>query len=159
MSESIAIDTNLWLYLYIEPIDEESKELHSQTKRFLIPILKDPEITVCLSSYQVSEVLEVLRRMSVSLEIRDHLLQDFLSEGFFIKELTVENVTLSYKKSRISNIHIYDYLVVIPLKGIITKIYSADDHFQHKDFQEIAEVINPISPWILREGRRPERRD
>ncbi|MBU1261766.1 PIN domain-containing protein [bacterium] len=159
MSDSIAIDTNLWLYSYIEPTDEESEKLHGHAKKFLVPILKDPEITICLSSYQLGEILEVLRRMSTSQEIRDHLLQDFLSEGFFIKGLTVENVTLSYKKSRISNIHIYDYLVAIPLKGIITKIYSADDHFQHKDFQEIAEVINPISPWILREGRRPERRD
>jgi hypothetical protein len=80
-----------------------------------------------------------------------------LGEGFFIKELTAKDIAFSYKKSKVSNIHIYDYFVAIPLKGIVTKIYSADDHFQHKDFKEIAEIINPIAPWILREGKRPEK--
>ncbi len=97
--------------------------------------------------------------MLVTQEIRDHLLQDFLGEGFSIKELSLENVLSSYKKSKLSNIHIYDYLVALPLKGLITKIYSADDHFQHKDFKEIAEVENPLYPWILREGARPKKEE
>jgi hypothetical protein len=57
MSESIIIDTNLWLYSYIEPKDEESQELHNQAKRFLVPILKNPEIIISFSSYQVGEIL------------------------------------------------------------------------------------------------------
>lgn len=155
MPDSVLIDTNLWVYSYVEPQDKDLREIHNLTKGFMASILKDPGIIITLSSYQVCEILEVLRRLFVPQGMRDHLLQDFLSEGFCVKELSVKDVIFSYEKSKDSNIHIYDYLVAMPLKGIITKIYSADEHFQHKDFKEIAEVINPISPWILKEGWRP----
>ncbi len=48
-------------------------------------------------------------------------------------------------------------LVALPLKGIVDRIYSADDHFSHGDFKEIAEIINPLGDWILREGRKPQK--
>ena len=76
----------------------------------------------------------------------------------FLKDIFSQHTTqigMSSYQIIVSNIHIYDYLVAFPLKGLVSKIYSADDHFQHKDFKAIAEVINPLSPWILREGKRP----
>ncbi|MBU0566945.1 hypothetical protein KJ693_06550 [bacterium] len=65
------------------------------------------------------------------------------------------DIEVCFKKSLDSGIHIYDYLVALPLKGMVSKIYSADAHLQHQDFKEIAEVENPLFPWILVEGRKP----
>lgn len=46
-----------------------------------------------------------------------------------------------------SGIHIWDYLVSHPFEDGIDKIYTLDPHFQHRDFQNIAQVENPIGPW------------
>ena len=64
----------------------------------------------------------------------------------------------AFQKSLVSSIHIYDYLVVFPLKGRVDKIYSADEHLFHSDFTSVAEVENPLEDWILVEGRKPEKR-
>jgi len=65
----------------------------------------------------------------------------------------VDAVTDSSK----SNIHVYDYLVGYPLRGIIDKIYTADEHFQHSDFQKICQISNPLTPWFITEGKQLEK--
>ncbi|MFQ5688235.1 MAG: hypothetical protein ACE5GV_16420 [Candidatus Scalindua sp.] len=80
-----------------------------------------------------------------------------MSEKFLRVEIAIDNVKDCFYKSLASNIHIYDYLVALPLHGIISEIYSADDHFQHDDFKAIATINNPLFPWILREGKIPYR--
>lgn len=159
MTETIAIDTNIWHIAHIKPKEPEFLSVHQKTKEFLSGTLNNERITIAMTVYQVCEILELFRRTGMSLSEREKMKEDFYSPGFIIKDLLSLDITLSLSKSFISNIHIYDYLVALPLKGIITRIYSADDHFQHQDFKEIAEVINPISPWILREGKRPQRED
>lgn len=157
--EAVLIDTNLWHYAYVLPKEENLKVLHKEAKRFLRETLLDHSRKVAISTYQIAEISELLRRENVKREIIEKVLEDiFQKEKFVIKDITPPIIKLCVELSISSNIHIYDYLVALPLKGIITKMYSADDHFQHKDFKEIAEVINPISPWILREGRIPERK-
>ena len=98
---------------------------------------------------------ELLRRAGQSKQIIKELIEDFKKEKFTIAHLDFNNFLIASEKSLASNIHIYDYLLTLPLKGIVTEIYSADDHFQHPDFKEIAPVTNPLHPWILREGRIP----
>lgn len=154
---NILIDTNIWHYAIIKPKEMEYQEVHYKAKDFLKSKLENENININISNYQVAEILEVLRRGNLKTEERDELLADFLSEGFVIVELKNKDVIEAYQKSKISNIHIYDYLVAYPLKGKIKKIYSADDHFQHKDFKDIAPVENPLHPWILKEGRKPEK--
>jgi len=97
----------------------------------------------------------MLRRGGMSKVQRKIISENFGLAKFKIMPLLNNHVVEAFQKSSISNIHIYDYLVVIPVKEIVSKIYSADDHFQHEDFKAISEVINPLSPWILREGRGP----
>jgi len=157
--ETVLIDTNLWHYAYVLPKEDNLGSIHRETREFIINILSDSSKKVAISAYQVAEIIDILRREKVKVEIIEEILEDFFQQDkFIIKDITPSIVRLCAKFSLFSNIHIYDYLVAIPLKGIVTKIYSADDHFQHKDFKEIAGVMNPISPWILREGRKPERR-
>lgn len=83
------------------------------------------------------------------------MLEDFEKPKFFIKALDFDTVKKALKDSSKSNIHVYDYLVVYPLIGIVDKIYSADSHLMHEDFQKVAEIINPLKPWIITEGKKP----
>lgn len=152
----ILIDTNIW-YMGLTITDEKNyKQIHKKARIFLEDKLKDEEIVICMSVYQIGEIMELLRRAKI--KNKEEIYNSFFIEKFIIKELKIKDVKEAYKLSSKSNIHIYDYFVVLPVKDIINKIYSADDHLQHKDFTSICEVINPLEPWILREGRKPEKK-
>jgi len=99
--------------------------------------------------------MEVLRKHAFPVIQREEVYKGFKTEKFRVIDVKSTDVDVCFKKSLASGIHIYDYLVAIPLKGLINEIFSADDHFQHEDFQKIAKVNNPLSPWIIREGRIP----
>jgi len=152
---NIIIDTNLWYYAYVEPKEIDYIEIHKKANEFLKEIVIKPEIIIAITTYQISEILDTLRKGGVDRSIRLELFEGIKSKRFTIKELSLADIESCFKKSLDSGIHIYDYLVTLPLRGLVTKIYSADTHLQHQDFKEIAEVENPISPWILIEGRRP----
>lgn len=155
MSSFVLIDTNIWHFALVKPIEEPFREIHTLASTFLSSVLSDPNIRVALSSYQVCEILEVLRRSGLSVDDRLKLLEDFEKGKFFIKPIDFTVVICAVKDSAKSNIHIYDYLVVYPLNKIVNRIYSADEHFRHPHFKRIAEIDNPLSPWIITEGRRP----
>ncbi|HDZ19222.1 MAG TPA: hypothetical protein ENH75_13055 [archaeon] len=48
-----------------------------------------------------------------------------------------------------SQIHIWDYLCVLPLYKDVEIIYSCDKHFKHDTFQSLGPKIeNPLDNWI-----------
>jgi predicted nucleic acid-binding protein len=151
----VLVDTNIWHYIYNQPKEDQFVELQEKSRQFMKNILTDASIKIALSSYQCAEIIELLRRSNQSKQILRELIEDFKREKFTIVNLDFADFLLASDKSIASGIHIYDYLVALPLKNIVTEIYSADDHFQHPDFKEIAPVINPLHPWILREGKIP----
>ncbi len=155
--DKILTDTNIWHYSYIEPIETDYIELHNKANKFLSLKISDENTVIYLSNYQIAEMLEMLRKGQVDIEKRNNLLEDYKSKPkkFRIINFGIKIIQECYEGSKKSNIHIYDYLIAYPLKRKINKIYSADDHFQHKNFTSICEVINPLQPWILREGRKP----
>lgn len=157
MSNFILVDTNVWHFALVKPVEEKFASIHELAKDFLSSIMIDQNVRIALSSYQVSEVLEVLRRSKVNVAMRFNILEDFKKGKFFVKDLSFPVVESAVKDSAESNIHVYDYLVVYPLRGVINRIYSADEHFMHQHFRQIAEVVNPLSPWIVTEGRKPEK--
>lgn len=157
MIKCILIDSNIWYHAYISSEKEDFQELHSIAKDFLLSKLADNTITIAITSYQMVEIMELLRKANVEKEKRKDLYESFMSEKFLRVEIAIDNVKDCFYKSLVSDIHIYDYLVAIPLHGIISEIYTADDHFQHDDFKAIATVTNPLSPWISREGKNPYR--
>lgn len=143
----------------MEPKEKEFIKIHEQAEKFLKGMLINPDITLAITTFQISEILDLLRKGGVNKTIRLELFESIKSRKFIIKEITLANVESCFKKSLDSGIHIYDYLVVLPLKGLVTKIYSADIHLQHQDFKEIAKAENPLHPWILVEGRKPVKQD
>lgn len=157
LTNCIFIDTNIWYYAYIIPQRLEFIEIHNRAVRFLTEKLEDTSLVIAITTYQIAEILDVLRKSNLSGKIRKDTLESFKTKKFHVVNLSIELIEASFHKSLSSGIHIYDYLSALPLKGIITEIFSADDHFQHEHFKAIAKVINPLTPWILREGRLPKK--
>ena len=154
----VIIDTNIWQFALAKPKEKELDQLHESAKEFLFSIINDQTIRIGISTYQVGEILEVLRKTGISWEDRSRIFDDFRKPKFYIKELSMDDTIASANDSAKSNIHVYDYMVVYPLKDIVYRIYSADEHLMHEDFRSICEVINPVSPWSQTEGKRPEKR-
>ncbi len=157
MPSQVLIDTNIWHFAFVKPKEDEFVEIHTLAKDALEELLTDRNVRVVMSAYQAGEIIEALRRSGVDQKTREGLIKDYGTGKFFVKDLSFDAVKDALKDSTSSHIHIYDYLVAYPLKNIVERIYSADDHFQHEHFG-YAELINPVMPWILREGIKPFRR-
>lgn len=151
----ILIDSNLWLYGRTEAREQEFAEIHRRTKAFLDARVADPEIRIGITTYHAAEILDLWRKARVPEADRRKLFSAFFSEKFIRTGIDDAALQTCGAMSLASGIHIYDYLVALPLKGLVDRIYSADDHFQHPHFTSIAPVENPVAPWVLREGRRP----
>ncbi len=150
------IDTNIWHFAFVKPREEKFAGIHTLARDALEELLSNKDIRVAISAYQVAEIIEVLRRSGVDQETREGIIKDFGTGKFFIKSLEFDVVKEALRDAAESNIHIYDYLVAYPVKGVVDKIYSADDHFKHEHFS-FAELVNPVEPWVLREGVKPFR--
>lgn len=118
MPIKILIDTNIWHFAYVTPKELQYKELHQRAKEFLFNKLNEKGLKIFLTSYQVSEILEILRKGNVDKEIRKHLIELMETAMFSIIDIEFSIVKDSFRKSLNSNIHIYDYLITLPLKGI-----------------------------------------
>jgi len=151
----LLVDTNIWHFGYIVPTKDIWNSIHRIASSFLSEVITDSSVTIFVTIFQVAEIMEVLRKHAFPVIQREEVYKGFKTEKFRVIDVKSTDVDVCFKKSLASGIHIYDYLVAIPLKGLINEIFSADDHFQHEDFQKIAKVNNPLSPWIIREGRIP----
>ena len=151
------IDTNIWQFGFVKPKEKEFFELHELAHSFLSSILADEATRIAISSYQIAEISEVLRKSGMERESRLCILQDFEKAKFYVRDLSFADTVRAATDSTKSNIHVYDYLVAYPLRDILGRIYSSDTHFSHEDFSSICEVVNPLAPWFSTEGKRPEK--
>lgn len=151
------VDSNLWLHGLTTARDPTHAALHRAAEAFLQTLLADPAVRIAVTSYQIAEILDLLRKSRYPEPDRLKLAQRFRSSKFLTRDVSSAAVFECFDLSSQSGIHIYDYLVALPLKGVVDRIYSADDHFQHPHFAAIAPVENPVAPWRLREGVRPVR--
>lgn len=154
--KKVIIDTGIFEYAFVKPKETEFLDLHQKANSWLRGVLEKETIEILMSAYQIAEVLEVFRRVGASKEARESFVE-LIDEGFIKKALHYEIVKEAHMLSTRSNIHIYDYLVVLPFKGEAEGIYSSDKHFQHHDFTSVATVINPLDNWITIEGKRPQK--
>lgn len=154
MSDGVGVDTNIWEYAFCQPRIPAGADLNREAKAFLDALLADATKPLMLSEYQVCEVLEVLRKVGVSGHARQTVFDLFRSERCTVVPHGTGITEEAFGLSRASNIHLYDYLVALPLRGLVSVIYTADEHFGHPHFQAIARIENPLS-WVACEGRGP----
>lgn len=153
----VLVDTNIWQFAFVKPRESEFVQIHELAKSFLSGLLDDNRVRIAASAYQVAEIMEVLRKSGADEETRNQVRLDLGTTKFYVRDLSLNDVVKAAIDSSKSSIHIYDYLIAYPLRGIITRIYSADGHFKHPDLSSVAEVVNPLAPWRVTEGKRPER--
>ena len=134
INKKILIDTNIWHFAYIIPEDNKYLKIHKKAKRFIDRILKNKNIKIVISEYQIIEIISLLSKYNFSKEQLLQLFNDFYTAKYEIYKIDKKVMENGLKQSIKSKIHLYDYLVILPVKDIIDRIYSADDHFQHKDF-------------------------
>ena len=152
--KGIIIDTGIFEYAFVKPKEAEFFQLHQKANIWLRETLKKQDIDILMGTYQIAEVAEVLRKVGASQKARGSFIE--LAEKRFSKRaISYEVVKEAYVLSSKSNVHIYDYLVVLPFKGEVEEIFSPDRHFQHPDFKSIANVTNPVENWVIVEGKRP----
>lgn len=151
----VCVDSNIWYVAYTKPSDPAFDAVHRRCRAFLDTVLSDPSAFIAISTYQMAEIAELLRRGRVADDVRPKLLAAFETAKFIPQEVTRSIVREAMRLSGESGIHVYDYLVALPLRGVVDRLYSADDHFLHPHFTSIAPVENPVAPWRLQEGRKP----
>jgi len=156
VSDGVGVDTNIWEYAYVEPRVPDGYLLHREARAFLQQLLVEDGQPIVIGEFQICEVLEVLRKIGASLTVRDELEELLWSERCHIARCSGPMIRDACRLSAAANIHVYDYLVALPLRGLVRVIYTADQHFRHPDFAAIARIENPLS-WTMREGRLPER--
>jgi len=149
----VGVDTNIWEYAYAKPAVADVSVLHAEARDFIDALLGDTSRAIILSDYQVCEILEVMRKTGFSVEIRDALYELFWSGSCQVAPCSIQISQEASKLSMESGIHVYDYLVALPLRGLVEVIYTADEHFDHSHFQEIARIENPNQPPVAPDER------
>ena len=157
MSDVVAVDTQLWEYACMIPKGPDGSGLHVQARDFVDGIVGDPSVQIVCSSYQLAEVVEVLRKVGANRDVRQEMVDLLTARCRCVPvdlNVAVECLGLSLE----SSIHVWDYLVAVPLRGLVDTIYTADTHFRHDHFRSIARVVNPLD-WDMEEGQRPRPRN
>jgi predicted nucleic acid-binding protein len=154
VSDDAGVDTNIWEYAYVELSITGGLTLLSQARQFLEGLLADTGRRIFLSAYQAAEIPEVMRKLGVPADIREAVFNLFWTDRCQIVPCSAQVTHEAFALSNESGIHIYDYLVALPLRGLIAVFYTADEHFLHPHFQKVATVQNPLS-WVMTEGRPP----
>jgi predicted nucleic acid-binding protein len=156
VSEAALVDTQLWEYACLQQVASPSG-VHSEAATFLDRLFSDPGTQVHVTAYQMAEIMEVLRKAGLPEAARRTTLAVLQTNCQCVDldaDVALECVELSLR----SGIHVYDYLVAVPLRGLVDVIYSADRHFlQDPEFGAVAPVVNPVT-WEMQEGQPPRPR-
>ncbi len=156
---NIFIDTQLWVYALKKPYKErfkdeeeykEALEIHSRANGFVRDAILGHVLYV--TTHQLAEIYHALAfrgiRMNkrLALEIIKKLMR---SSKTVVVEVKRKHYRESLRLSSLSGIHVWDYLCIIPLKGIIDIAYTNDKHFLHPTIKKLVPKIeNPIGKWI-----------
>jgi len=153
----VCVDTQIWEYANTEAVEPGFEPLHQQAGEWLRGVLSDKQTIVVFSLFEVAEILEVFRKQGVEAERRAALLTDLLALAgkYEVVPVDVTHVAAGSQLSSASGVHLWDYLVALPVAPHVSTIYSCDRHFQHEDFKRLCTVENPLG-WETVEGQKPQ---
>ena len=156
---NIFIDTQLWVYAFKKPQrgrftnrEEYNKalQMHSKANKFIHDSLL--EHTIYFTTHQLAEIFHALAFRGVridrgeALRIIEKLMK---SSKTVIIEVKKKHYREALRLSSLSGIHIWDYLCILPLKGVIDIAYTNDQHFLHPTIRNLVpEINNPLEEWL-----------
>ena len=106
MSEYVIIDAQLWEFAYAAPKQEEFQSIHREARALVWEALEGQDTVICMNSYQICEVLEVFRKVGISLEVRRALLDNFINDDFKTEIISKHLIEKAFRKSFTSGIHV-----------------------------------------------------
>jgi predicted nucleic acid-binding protein len=156
--DNIFIDTEIWTYSFKTPSKDNypdettfQADLSMHERALLFFKTLAGTVNYYLTTHQVCELYHVLRFRGAKMEPNQakKIVQSISnSKNATIINVTAEHVTKSIELSVKSNIHVWDYICVVPLIGQIVKMYTTDQHFNHATFQDLGvEIENPLGTW------------
>jgi len=156
----IFIDTQLWVYAFKKPQKgkfkdkeeyEEALQMHHKANEFIQHALMDH--TIYLTTHQLAEIFHTLAfrgikmRRKTALNIIDRILK---SSRTVLIDVKRSHYKEALRLSSLSGIHIWDYLCIVPLKGMIDIAYTNDKHFLHPTMKSLVPKIdNPVGKWLV----------
>lgn len=151
------IDTRIWaLALKVAYMTKSDPDysLADRAKSLVVDTLKKDRVLV--SAQLMGEIYHVATRRGIRLPSDDVVtyLNNLLEKDNVLFDITgEETVKKAIELSSKYNVHVWDFLVVLPFETAVDIIYTMDPHFQNPYFQKIAKLENPLGVWKV-EGQR-----
>ena len=156
---NVFIDTQIWVYAFKKPSKERigddtlyhrARGMHERARKLVYESLL--ENTVYITTHQLAEIFHALAFRGVRMDARKAL--DIIeklarSSKTVIVDVRRKHYREALRQSSMTGIHVWDYLCIIPLKGLIDIAYSNDKHFLHPSIRSLVPRIeNPIGEWL-----------
>ena len=157
---NIFIDTQLWIYAFKKPLRkgftsrqeyEDALQMHRKASKLIQDALANH--TIYLTTHQLVEIFHALAFRGVKMngkEALDIVEKIWGSSKTVLVEVKRRHYKEALRQSSLSGIHVWDYLCIIPLKGMINIAYTNDEHFLHQSIRSLVpEINNPLGKWIV----------
>ncbi len=155
----VFIDTQLWVYSFKKPqrdaFESESQyreavDMHNKSRALIRRSLSRD--TVFMSTHQLAEIYHALAFRGVRIGLREALaiMENIMgSSRIVVVEVKRNHFRRAIKLSSLSGIHVWDYLCLLPLSGIVDVAYTNDRHFLHPTLSGLVPKIeNPVGKWV-----------
>ncbi|MBN2154379.1 MAG: hypothetical protein JW839_23185 [Candidatus Lokiarchaeota archaeon] len=155
---NVFVDTELWIYSLKNPDASKypAKELYEQDRRkhlraqsFFKRFTRDSQFF--FTTHQVCEIYHALRFRGTRLDpafVQKYIDALVSAKSNRVIETTRDDVKRCIDLSIAANIHVWDFLCVIPILNKIDVIYTSDKHFTHQAMRDLGVAIkNPIGTW------------
>ncbi|MCS7264400.1 MAG: hypothetical protein NZ805_06170 [Armatimonadetes bacterium] len=153
---AILIDTRLLGLALKAPYYGEHhlvRPIAEQAQRFVREQVDSQVLAV--SPQLLGELYHVLteRGLRITKTLAQQLVDDLLQGANIIyRSPDVAIIQEAIALSARTCVHIWDFLIVLPFRGILERIYTTDPHFLSCKNLQVAPVENPLGLWVT-EGK------
>ncbi len=148
----------MWIYSLKKPDESKypSKDLHAQDMRKHLKAQSffktfTNKTLFFFTTHQICEIYHALRFRGQKLDANfvDAYINSITSaKTSRIVEANKDDMKHCIDLSIASNVHVWDFLCIIPIKDKIDVIYTSDKHFTHQTMKDLGvRIENPIGTW------------
>ena len=152
------VDTEIWVFAKKRPLRSKFKsegeyakflKAHVAAQEFFREVF--PKLKIYMTAHQLAEIFHVLsfRGARVPLSESIRLVKLIVEDPGIVKvPVTCEHVRLAAELSAKTGIHIWDFLCILPVAGLVDVVFSCDKHFLEIGRLLGVRVENPIPIWV-----------
>lgn len=152
------VDTEIWVFAKKRPLKSKFRSEGEYTKFLKAHVVAQeffrevfPKLKVYMTTHQLAEIFHVLsfRGARVPLSESIRLVKLIVEDPGIVKvPVTCEHVRLAAELSAKTGIHIWDFLCILPVAGLVDVVFSCDKHFLEIGRLLGIRVENPIPIWV-----------